>query len=83
MKSQKIKSSRAGLFPKHTAAGDLAAEIGPPVGGWFQNEGEAVRLAVVEFIRRHQAVLIDRFQREDINWAVSQANDIHPDRREP
>ena len=52
-------------------------------GGWFQNEGEAVRVAVVEFIRRHQAALVERFQREDINWAVSQANDVHPDRREP
>ena len=49
-------------------------------GGWFQNEGEVVRLAVVEFIRRHQAALIERFQREDINWALSQANDIHPNR---
>ncbi len=51
--------------------------------GWFQNEGEAVRLAVVEFIRRHQAALIERFQREDIDWAVSQADETHTDRREP
>ena len=50
--------------------------------GWFESEGEAVRLAVVEFIRRHQASLIDRFQREDIEWALSQA-DEDTNRREP
>ena len=50
-------------------------------GGWFQNEGEAVRLAVGEFIRRHQSALIERFQREDINWALSQTDDTHPERR--
>ena len=49
--------------------------------GWFQNEGEAVRLAVAEFIRRHQAALTERFQREDINWALSQPNDIRPEHR--
>ena len=51
-------------------------------GGWFQNEGEAIRVAVAEFIRRHQAALVERFQREDISWALSQANDAS-DRREP
>lgn len=51
--------------------------------GWFESEGEAVRLAVVEFIRRHQAALIERFQREDINWALSQADKTKTDRREP
>ena len=51
--------------------------------GWFRNEEEAVRFAVVEFIRRHQAALIERFQREDINWALSQADETHTDRREP
>jgi len=62
MKSQKIKtyqmltrvddfaSSRAGLFPKHTAAGDLAAAIGPPVAqlsGFLdaeQSSGSAIRI---------------------------------------
>ena len=51
-------------------------------GGWFQSEGEAIRLAVGEFIRRHQAALIERFQREDINWALLQANEIDPEQRE-
>lgn len=51
--------------------------------GWFQNEGEAVRLAVAEFVRRHQSALAERFQREDINWALSQANEDRSDRREP
>jgi hypothetical protein len=38
-------------------------------------------LAVAEFIRRHQAVLAERFQREDIKWALSQCNDIQPEHR--
>ena len=49
--------------------------------GWFQNEGEAVRLAVTEFIRRHQAALTERFQREDINWALAHHKDIQPEHR--
>jgi Arc/MetJ-type ribon-helix-helix transcriptional regulator len=40
--------------------------------GWFQTEQEIVRLALVEFIRRHQAELTEQFQREDIAWALSQ-----------
>ena len=63
MKSQKIKtyqmltrvddfaSSRAGLFPKHTAAGDLAAAIGPPVAQlsdfWTPNNRAARRFESV------------------------------------
>ncbi|MBX3279914.1 MAG: CopG family transcriptional regulator [Acidobacteria bacterium] len=40
--------------------------------GWFQSEEEAIRLALIEFIRRDQFALIERFQREDISWALSQ-----------
>ena len=40
--------------------------------GWFQTEGEIVRFALVEFIRRHQAELTEQFQREDIAWALAQ-----------
>jgi Arc/MetJ-type ribon-helix-helix transcriptional regulator len=40
--------------------------------GWFQTEQEIVRLALTEFIRRHQAELMEQFQRDDIAWALSQ-----------
>jgi Arc/MetJ-type ribon-helix-helix transcriptional regulator len=40
--------------------------------GWFRNEGEAVRSAVLDFVRRHRLELLERFQREDIAWAIKQ-----------
>jgi Arc/MetJ-type ribon-helix-helix transcriptional regulator len=40
--------------------------------GWFRSEEEAVRLALVEFLRRHRFELLERFQREDIEWALKQ-----------
>lgn len=40
--------------------------------GWFSNEAEAVRLAVLEFVRRHRLELLERFHREDIAWALKQ-----------
>ena len=40
--------------------------------GWFQSEQEAIRLALTEFMSRHQFALIEQFQREDIAWALSQ-----------
>lgn len=44
--------------------------------GWFQTEQEIIRLALAEFIHRHQAELTEQFQREDIAWALTQ---IPPD----
>jgi Arc/MetJ-type ribon-helix-helix transcriptional regulator len=46
--------------------------------GWFQTEQEVVRLALVEFIRRHQAELTEQFQREDIAWALTQIPSSQP-----
>ncbi len=40
--------------------------------GWFQDKQEAIRLALVEFVRRHRAELLERFQRDDIAWALRQ-----------
>ncbi|MBI4579606.1 MAG: CopG family transcriptional regulator [Planctomycetes bacterium] len=40
--------------------------------GWFQNQGEAVRMAIVEFVRRRSLDLTEEFQREDIAWALRQ-----------
>ncbi len=40
--------------------------------GWFQNEHELIRAAVVEFLRTRKPELTEEFQREDIAWAVQQ-----------
>ena len=41
--------------------------------GWFHSENELVRVALTEFLRTRQAELQERFQREDIAWAVAEA----------
>lgn len=52
----------------------LAEELGLLVkAGWFRNEEEAIRQALLEFLRRHRVELLERFQREDIAWALRQA----------
>ena len=51
----------------------LAQELDVLVqAGWFSHEAEVVRLALWEFIRRHRLELIERFQHEDIAWALQQ-----------
>lgn len=40
--------------------------------GWFRNNNELVRAAVIEFMRRHRFALTEQFQREDIVWALKQ-----------
>jgi Arc/MetJ-type ribon-helix-helix transcriptional regulator len=40
--------------------------------GWFTNESEIVRFALLEFTRRNRFALIEQFQREDIAWALRQ-----------
>ena len=55
----------------------LAQELDAMVKeGWFRNEGEAVRSALSEFIRRHRLELLERFQRKDIAWAIKQKGAI-------
>ncbi|MES1167008.1 MAG: ribbon-helix-helix domain-containing protein [Pseudomonadota bacterium] len=57
----------------------LADEVARMVrDGWFQTENELVRAAVAEFLRMHQAELQERFQREDIAWAVAESK---PDKK--
>lgn len=49
----------------------LAAEIEAYVqAGWFGSEGEVVRAAVTDFVRRHRIELLERFMRDDIEWAL-------------
>jgi Arc/MetJ-type ribon-helix-helix transcriptional regulator len=51
----------------------LATELNMLVKeGWFTDEAEIIRLALLEFIRRHQFDLQEQFQREDIAWALQQ-----------
>lgn len=40
--------------------------------GWFSSETELARHALAEFVRRRRFELMERFQREDIEWALQQ-----------
>lgn len=40
--------------------------------GWFRSEAEAVRMALLEFLSNQRARLEEKFQREDIDWALQQ-----------
>lgn len=49
----------------------LAAEIEAYVrAGWFGSEAEVVRAAVADFVRRRRLELLERFMRDDIEWAL-------------
>ena len=51
----------------------LALELDKLVeDGWFTNESEIVRLALVEFIQRYRFALLEQFQYEDIAWTLQQ-----------
>lgn len=39
---------------------------------WFGSEGERIQAALLEFVRRNRADLLEGFMREDIQWALSQ-----------
>ncbi len=50
-----------------------AKEIGRYVqAGWFPSEGEAVRAAVIDFVRHNRIEVVDHIMREDIAWALTQ-----------
>ena len=38
--------------------------------GWFHSAEEAIRFALLEFLRQHRLELLEQFQREDITWAL-------------
>ena len=49
----------------------LAAEIKVYVNaGWFDSEGEVVRATLMDFVKRHRIDLLERFMRDDIEWAL-------------
>ncbi len=39
--------------------------------GWFLDEAEVARQALIEFLSQHRFELQEQFQREDIRWALS------------
>jgi len=53
-------------LPEKTAA-ELDALV---KSGWFTSQSEIVRTALTEFIMRHRLALIEKFQQEDIDWAL-------------
>ena len=62
-----MKSIRVELPDKIAAELDMLVKE-----GWFRSEDEIVRLALTELIRRRRFELLERFQREDIAWALQQ-----------
>jgi len=44
--------------------------------GWFHNEKEGIRIILKEYLTRHNPDLQERFQREDIEWALMQSEEI-------
>ena len=52
---------------------EIAKELDVLVqAGWFHSEDEVVRLALLEFVRQHRFELLERFQKDDIEWALQQ-----------
>ena len=52
---------------------EMAAELEALVRrGWFQSEDEVVRAALIDFLRHHRLDLLEKYQRDDIAWAVQQ-----------
>ena len=53
----------------------LAAEVeGYVRAGWFGAEGEVIRVAVADFVRRRRLELLEGFMRDDIEWALKLKN---------
>lgn len=38
--------------------------------GWFASRDEVVRLAILEFLKNTKLQLMEKFQMEDIQWAL-------------
>jgi Arc/MetJ-type ribon-helix-helix transcriptional regulator len=53
---------------------NLAAEINDFVkAGFFHSEPDVILAAMSEFVRRNRVDLMERFAREDIEWAKKEA----------
>jgi Arc/MetJ-type ribon-helix-helix transcriptional regulator len=62
-----LKTVRVELNDK--LAGELDALLR---GGFFNSEEEAIRYALIRFIESREPALAERFQRDDIAWALKQ-----------
>lgn len=52
----------------------VTAELEAAVeAGWFANQAEVVRAAVLDFVSHGKLALLERHQLEDIDWAVKVA----------
>ena len=40
--------------------------------GFFKTEEELIRFALIDFIESHKPALAEKFQHEDIEWALKQ-----------
>ncbi len=40
--------------------------------GWFRDSDQLVQLALIEFLRHNRQELAERFQMEDVEWALKQ-----------
>ena len=55
----------------------LAAALATMVQqGWFCSEAEVLRVALLEFLRRHRRELHEQCQRDDIAWALRQQDAV-------
>ena len=53
---------------------NLAAQIKDYVkAGFFSSEPDVILAAMSEFVRRNRVDMMDRFAREDIEWAKKEA----------
>lgn len=45
--------------------------------GWFSSKEELTRWALTEFVRQHKFELQEKFQRDDIAWALRHKETAH------
>jgi Arc/MetJ-type ribon-helix-helix transcriptional regulator len=41
--------------------------------GWFHDDAEGIRIALMDYIQRHKPAWQEQHQLEDIAWAISQS----------
>lgn len=55
----------------------LAEELSTVIRqGLFKTEEEAIRFALIAFIKDQKPALMEQFQREDIAWALNQKKNL-------
>lgn len=60
---------------RHTIKISLPEKLGMEVdnyikSGWFNNKTEMLQAALHEFIRHNRIALLERFMKDDIEWAL-------------